>query len=137
LNLPPGPAGGVQQPQVVLVLLRPSAQHVHPIVLDRDPAFKVNPDQDPIRIQGFYDQKLKKKNTAEHFFHLFFKSKIAIYGTYVQATGEDFSPQKRTSSSSKKLNLLPFFYVCGSFLPSWIRIRIRIQHWFWKFYKIM
>jgi hypothetical protein len=49
----------VQQPQVVLVLLRPSAQHVNSIVLDRDPAFKVNPD--PIRIQGFDDQKLKRK----------------------------------------------------------------------------
>jgi hypothetical protein len=115
LNLPPGPAGGVQQPQVVLVLLRPSAQHVHPIVLDRDPAFKVNPDQDPIRIQGFYDQKLKKKNTAEHFFHLFFKSKIAIYGTYVQATGEDFSPQKRKIQHFKRRHLLAVFYLSGSF----------------------
>jgi hypothetical protein len=28
---------------------------------DPDPAFKVNPDPDPIRIQGCYDQKLKKK----------------------------------------------------------------------------
>jgi hypothetical protein len=26
---------------------------------DPDPAFQVNPD--PVRIQGFYDQKLKKK----------------------------------------------------------------------------
>jgi hypothetical protein len=31
-----------------------------------DPAFQVNPDTDPdlIRIQGYDDQKLKKKNTA-------------------------------------------------------------------------
>jgi hypothetical protein len=34
----------------------------------------VNPD--PIRIQGFDEQKLKKKNTEEMFFFL---SKIAIY----------------------------------------------------------
>jgi hypothetical protein len=53
---------------------------------DLDQAFKVNPDAVPdpdpdwIRIQGFY-QKLPF--------------------TYVQATGEDFSPQKRTSSTSK------------------------------------
>jgi hypothetical protein len=40
----------------------------------------------------------------------------------VQATGETFSSQKRTSSTSK--NLLTVFYVWGSFLPSWIRIRI-------------
>jgi hypothetical protein len=44
----------------------------------------VNPDPgygtDPIRIQGFDDQKLKEKNTA---------------------IGEAFSPQKRTFSTSK------------------------------------
>jgi hypothetical protein len=35
---------------------------------------------------------------------------------------EDFSPQKRTSSTSKhEVSLLLNF--CGSFLPSWIRIR--------------
>ncbi len=58
--------------------------------------------------------------------------------TSVQAIGEAFSPQKRTSSSSKNKNLLPFFYVCGSFFcppgpGSWSRIRIRIRiqgpHW--------
>jgi hypothetical protein len=38
----------------------------------------VNPD--PIRIQGFDDQKMKKKNTA---------------------SGEAFSPQKRTYSTLK------------------------------------
>jgi hypothetical protein len=33
---------------------------------DKDPAFQVNSDMDPetIRIQGFDDHKLKKKNTA-------------------------------------------------------------------------
>jgi hypothetical protein len=30
--------------------------------------------------------------------------------------------------SKKKLNLLTFFYVFGSFLPSWIRIRIQGHH---------
>jgi hypothetical protein len=30
-----------------------------------DPAFQVNPD--PIHIQGFDDQKPKKRNTAEYF----------------------------------------------------------------------
>ncbi len=38
---------------------------------DPDPAFHVNPDPDPIRIQGFDDQKLKKKNAA-HKFVIFF-----------------------------------------------------------------
>jgi hypothetical protein len=40
-----------------------------------DPAFQVKPDPDtadPIRIQGFHDQKLKKKNTVQQklFFYL-------------------------------------------------------------------
>jgi hypothetical protein len=49
---------------------------VDPDSLNPDPAFQVNPDsaatdQDLVRIQGFDDQKLKIKNTAEIFF-LFF-----------------------------------------------------------------
>jgi hypothetical protein len=44
-----------------------------------DPAFQLNPDPDPILIRGFDDQKFKKKHTAD----------------------EAFSPQKRTSSTSK------------------------------------
>jgi hypothetical protein len=51
-----------------------------------------------IQIQGFYDEKMKKIE--------FFKPKIAIYLSLgckkdVQATGDAFSPQKRTSSPSK------------------------------------
>jgi hypothetical protein len=42
-----------------------------------------------------------------------------------QAAGEAFSPQKRTSSTSKHELSLLFFYICGSFLPTWIRIRIQ------------
>jgi hypothetical protein len=42
-----------------------------------------------------------------------------------QATGEAFSPQKRTSSTSKDENSVLFSVFWGSFLPSWIRIRIR------------
>ncbi len=47
---------------------------------DPDPAFQLNPDSDtdsdtdadPTRIQGFDDQKLKKKNTAEKLFLSYF-----------------------------------------------------------------
>jgi hypothetical protein len=39
----------------------------------------VDPDPEPIRIQDFDNQKLKKKNTAENLFLSFFTSKIAIY----------------------------------------------------------
>ncbi len=40
---------------------------------DPDPAFQVNPDLDPIRIQGFDDQKLKKKIQLKfiNFFFIF------------------------------------------------------------------
>jgi len=38
---------------------------------------------------------------------------------------ENFSPQKRTSSTLKHENSILFFYICGSFFPSWIRIRIQ------------
>ncbi len=44
--------------------------------------------------------------------------------TYVQATGEVFSSKKKNIQHFKKWNLLTFFYVCWSFLPSWIRLRI-------------
>jgi hypothetical protein len=41
---------------------------------------ETNTDPDPIRIQGFNDQKLKKKKiTAENFFLFFFLLKTAIY----------------------------------------------------------
>ncbi len=72
-------------------------------------AFQVNPDT--IRIQGIDDQKLKKKNTVEFFLNLFFISKIAK------------SLQPSSSTSNTEI-FLTFFYFCGSFLPSWIRIRI-------------
>ncbi len=40
---------------------------------------ETNTDPDPIRIQGFNDQKLKKKITAEKKIKFFFLSKTAIY----------------------------------------------------------
>jgi hypothetical protein len=57
----------------------------------------VNPDPadpDPIRVQGFDDQKLNIKNTAENFLKSFVDQELQF--TYVQATGA-FSPQIRTS----------------------------------------
>jgi hypothetical protein len=43
--------------------------------LDPDPAFQVNPDPDPIRIQGFDDQKLEKKYSRK-FLKIFFGQKL-------------------------------------------------------------
>jgi hypothetical protein len=51
--------------------------------IEPDPAFQVNPDPntdpDPIWIQGFDDQKVKKKNTAEISFYFFDKNYTLQY----------------------------------------------------------
>ncbi len=81
-----------------------------------------------IRIQGFNDQKLKKKLQLKK--KKIFWSKIAIYlslGLHkvcpsyrrsLQLSKEAIQHFKKTWSFKH------FFYFCGSFLPSWIRI-----HW--------
>jgi hypothetical protein len=43
---------------------------------------------------------MTKKNTVENFLLSVFEQKLQF--TYVQATGEAFSPEKRTFSTSKK-----------------------------------
>ncbi len=94
---------------------------------------KIDPDPDTIQIQGFDDQKLKKKNYSWKKSDIF-SIKIAIYlsvslGLHkrVKATGEAFSPQKRTSSNSKHEISWCF---PGNFCPpgSGSRFRIRV-HW--------
>jgi hypothetical protein len=45
-----------------------------PLNPDPNPAFPVNPDSDPIQIQSFDDQKMKKKNTTEIFFAFLIKN---------------------------------------------------------------
>jgi hypothetical protein len=78
-----------------------------------------------IQIQGF-DEKELKTNLLLKF--LCYKN-FYFFIKYVQATGEAFSPQKRTSSTYLSLKRghpalqKTFFNFCGSFLPSWIRIR--------------
>jgi hypothetical protein len=75
-----------------------------------NPTFQVNlkPDPDPIRIQGFNDQKLKKKNTVENFFLLSLIKNCNLLMSKLQE--KPFSPQKRTSSTF-------FLYVCRPFCP--------------------
>jgi hypothetical protein len=67
-----------------------------------------------------------KKITAENFFQYFLIKTCNLpnprppYIKYVQATEEAFSP----TSSTSKHEISKFFIFFGSFLPSWIRIRI-------------
>ncbi len=79
-----------------------------------------------IWIQDFNDQKLKERKLK---IILLFLSAIAIYFSIyrtsikdVQAPGEAFSPQKRTSSTAKNSIYLLFLFL-WVILPSWIRIR--------------
>jgi hypothetical protein len=70
--------------------------------LNPDPAFQVNPDPDTV--SGFDQQNLRRKKIQLKNKFFFFRSKIAIYFPEafikdVQATGEAFSPQKRTPST--------------------------------------
>ena len=62
-----------------------------------NPAFQVNPDR--IRIQDFYDQKLKKKNTADKFFFSFFDPKLQ----------EQPSVLKREHPALQNMKFLTFF----------------------------
>ncbi len=90
-----------------------------------------------IRIQGGWWPKIKGKKNSGKLNFIFFWSKIAIYlslGLYKgrQATGDDFSAQKRTSSTYK--NRIIFALLDpdpdpGTPLnPDPIRIRIRIHN---------
>jgi hypothetical protein len=75
---------------------------------DPDPAFQVNPDQESIRIQGFDEQKLKKKKLEQKLF------------SYPLA-----SIKGRTSSTSKHefVNFSLFLWVIFAFLDP------DPQHW--------
>jgi hypothetical protein len=63
---------------------------------DPDPAFLSVSESS--RIQGFDDQKLKKKIQAKFLKKIFYQN---VQFTFVQASREAFSFQKRTSSTSK------------------------------------
>ncbi len=82
-----------------------------------------------IVIQGFDDQKLNKI-TANKKIQLFFISKIAIYLSLGLHKGRpsykrSLQPSRKNIQHLKRWNFLIFFLLfCGSFLPSWIWIRI-------------
>ncbi len=81
---------------------------------DPDPAYQVNPDPDPIRIQGFDEQKLKKKYSWNYIFFIqncnLLMSKLQKHSTL-----------KLEHLALKKMEFITFF-VCGLFFPSRIRI---------------
>ncbi len=92
-----------------------------------------------IEIHGIHDRKYKKIYSCKTFYIFWIENWNFTYPYSsikdAKTTGEAFSPQKRTSGTSKHEGT--FFYICGSFLPSWIRIqqlklmRIRIHNPEW------
>jgi hypothetical protein len=76
----------------------------------------------------------EEKNTAEIFF-ISFRSTIAIYlslGLHERTSKLQEKPSalKREHPALQKMKFINFFfYVCGSFLPSWIRIRTEGPYW--------
>ncbi len=126
----------VPAPDTQVPVLTSRVSDPHSFDPDPDPAFEAgdrsgsgsNPD--PIRIQDFNDQKLKKI-TAEKIFLFFFWSKTAIYlslGLHKVCPSYRRSLQltKEAIQHFKTWTFKIIFYFCGSFLPSWIRIR---NHW--------
>ncbi len=70
--------------------------------------------------------KKLQKNYSWNFFFYFFLSKIAIYLSLSLHKGRPSyrrSLQPTSSTSNMRLLTITFFYCCGSFLPSWIRIQ--------------
>ncbi len=83
------------------------------------------PDPDATRIQGFDDQKLKKITVRKKFYIFFFKKCNLFIPRPPERTfklQEKASAPKREHPALQNMKLLNYFYFCGSFLPSWIRI---------------
>jgi hypothetical protein len=75
--------------------------------------FRLNSDPDPD--PGFDDQKLKEKLQLEKICTCFLDQKLQF--TYPQASIKDVQVAEEAFSTK-------IFFFCGSFWPSWIRIRI-------------
>jgi hypothetical protein len=78
------------------------------------------------RSSGFDDQKLKKC-TAKRFFYFYENYNFVIPRPPERTSKlqQKPSPLKREHPALQNMKFINFFYFCGSFLPSWIRIRIQ------------
>jgi hypothetical protein len=85
---------------------------------DRIHRLRLNTNPDPIRIQGFDDQKLK--NLQMKFFSIY-KSMPPLRKSKLQKQPLALKKEHPALQNMKLFNL---FYFCGLFLPSWIQIRI-------------
>ena len=83
------------------------------------------PDPDPLPNPGFWWPKIDKKFIAVKLFIYFLDHKIAIYLSLGLHKGCTSYRRSLKLAKEKKSSNNFFFYICGSFLPSWIRIRIQ------------
>jgi hypothetical protein len=101
--------GSIYEPSPVLWI------RIH---FEPDPAFQVNPDPktdpDPIWIQGFDDQKVKKKNTAEISFSFFDQNYTLIIPRPPHKGRPSYRrslpPSKEYIQYLKFINLFSFFW---------------------------
>ncbi len=68
----------------------------------------------------------RRKKIQQKFCIIFFMKDFNLLTSKLQ---ESLQPSKENIQHYKKWNLLTFFYIYGSFLPSRIRIRIQGPHW--------
>ncbi len=96
---------------------------------DPDPEFYLIADPDSGSGSRVWWSKIEKNLLLEILF-LFSRSKIAIYLSLGLHKGRpsyrrSLQPSKENIQHFKRWKFCPFFNFFGSFLPSWIRIRIR------------
>ncbi len=127
-------------PILLVSVVDPDSLNPDP-VLDADPVFQVNPDTVPDMDTdpGFWWPKIEEdilltairniyiwaRDKLKLFSFSFFEQKLKFTFSWasiqdVQATGE----AKENIQHFKRWNLLNVYYFSGSFLPTWIRIRI-------------
>ena len=85
-----------------------------------------------MRIQGFETQKLKKIYSWKSYIFFINNCNLPIPSPPWRTSKLQKKPSalKREHPALQNRKFLNFFYFCGSFLLSWIRIRIRIRiHW--------
>ncbi len=98
---------------------------------DPDPDFfliaDLDPDPDPVLNPGkFWWPKIKKKFTAQKNY-IFLIKKLQKIGLQKERTSyrKSLQPSKKNIQNFKTWKFFTFFFICRSFLPSWIRIRIQ------------
>ncbi len=111
-------------PWLTLSPSRVADPHWFNVDQDKDPAFFIIADPDLVLDPGFWWPKLKKIES--------WKKKKLSNAIYLSPILYEVRPSYRRSLQLSKENIqqfktwnfFTFFFFCGSFLPSWIRIRI-------------